>query len=171
MNTACKIQPNESLWSPLLKVAFRLKNDCRAPLSSTVVEIRKLVVVWEPRVFLHIIKTWRCVLHVDKWMYKTPWTYMQYRFVTYLILTMCLGLWEVVISVENWITKERTVLTDLDLTQVEIKGTQTHFWCCSKNIVTTISLLRCLLFWKPIFHESDLYMFVGGKFVGEWNLL
>jgi hypothetical protein len=32
MDTACKIQPNESLWGPLLKVAFRLKNDCRAPL-------------------------------------------------------------------------------------------------------------------------------------------
>jgi hypothetical protein len=30
--TACKLQPNESLWSPLLKVAFRLKNYCRAPL-------------------------------------------------------------------------------------------------------------------------------------------
>ena len=34
MDTACKTQPNESPWSPLLKVAFRLKNDCRA-LSST----------------------------------------------------------------------------------------------------------------------------------------
>ena len=33
MDTACKIQPNESPWSPLLKVAFRLKNDCRAPLT------------------------------------------------------------------------------------------------------------------------------------------
>jgi hypothetical protein len=32
MDTACKVQPNESLWSPLLKVAFRLKNDCRGPL-------------------------------------------------------------------------------------------------------------------------------------------
>jgi hypothetical protein len=32
MDTACKIQPNESPWSPLLKVAFRLKNYCRAPL-------------------------------------------------------------------------------------------------------------------------------------------
>ena len=33
MDTACKIQPYEPPWSPLLKVAFRLKNDCRAPLS------------------------------------------------------------------------------------------------------------------------------------------
>jgi hypothetical protein len=32
MGTACKIQPYELPWSPLLKVAFRLKNDCRAPL-------------------------------------------------------------------------------------------------------------------------------------------
>ena len=36
METACKIQPNESPWSPLLKVTFRLKNDCRAPLSDFV---------------------------------------------------------------------------------------------------------------------------------------
>ena len=35
MDTACKIQPNESPWSPLLKVAFRVKNDCRVPLNKS----------------------------------------------------------------------------------------------------------------------------------------
>ena len=33
MDAACKIQPNEPPWSPLLKVAFRLKNYCWAPLN------------------------------------------------------------------------------------------------------------------------------------------
>jgi hypothetical protein len=43
MDTACKIQRNESPWSPLLKVAFRLKNDCRAPLTLVDIKISKTV--------------------------------------------------------------------------------------------------------------------------------
>ena len=64
MDTACKIQPHEPLWSTLLKVAFQLKNDCRAPSSDENVNpVYSQIHVRVAYLFLYFVATY---LHFDQ---------------------------------------------------------------------------------------------------------